>query len=108
MSNVWTYKDYEIVEGLKPGSKTFRYFFKILKSGEKKCNYCVWVADEALGGLSQSKEFDGIVDSNKKAWRQLVKEKIDNDDFRNRALKIEVGGQHEIDLSEMMDHVKPD
>ena len=108
MKNAWTYKNHEIKEGLKPGSKTFRYFFKILENGEKKCNYCVWIADDALGRLDPSKEFDGIIASNKAAWQQWVKDKIDNGDFRNRALKLEVEGQREIDLSEMTDHIKTD
>ena len=108
MKNTWTYKSHEIQEGLKPGSKTFRYFFKILENGEKKCNYCVWIADDALGKFDPSKEFDGIIASNKAAWHQWVKEKIDNADFRNRALKLDLDGQHEINLSDMTDHIKPD
>ena len=108
MNNAWTYKNHEIEEGLKPGSKTFRYFFKILENDEKKCNYCVWIADDALGRLDPSKDFDGIIASNKAAWQQWVKDKIDNGDFRNRALKLEIEGQHEIDLSDMTDHIKPD
>ena len=35
MKNRWTYRDFEIIEGLKPGSKTFRYFFRMFE-GEKK------------------------------------------------------------------------
>ena len=108
MKDVWTYENHEIQEGLKPESKTFRYFFKILESCEKKCNYCVWIADEALCRLDASKDFDIIIASNKAAWQQWVKDKVDNGDFRNRALKIEAEGQHEIDLSEMKDHIKPD
>ena len=37
-----------------------------------------------------------------------LKEKIDDQDFRNRALKIEKQGQQEINLSEMSDHISPD
>ena len=108
MQNTWTYKNYEIEEGLKPGSKTFRYFFKILESGEKKCNYCVWITDEALSQFDQAKKFNAIVASQKDAWHHWVKGKIDEDDFRNRALKIEKDGQLEINLSEMSDHIKPE
>ena len=108
MKDAWTYKNHEIEEGLKPGSTTFRYFFKIMENGEKKCNYCVWVADDALARLVPSKDFDAILAANKAGWQQLVKDKIDNGDFRNRALKIEVEGQCEIDLSDMARHIKPD
>ena len=31
MKNAWTYKNHEIEEGLKPGSKTFRYFLRFWK-----------------------------------------------------------------------------
>ena len=108
MQATWTYKNHEIYEGLKPGSKTFRYFFKILESGEKKCNYCVWITDDALGQFDSSKEFDSVVASRKAAWHQWVKGKIDDGDFRNRALKIEKEGQQEINLSNMPYHAKPD
>jgi hypothetical protein len=108
MQAAWTYKNHEIEEGLKPGTKTFRYFFKILESGEKKCNYCVWIADDALGQFDPSKEFDSIVASRKAAWHQWVKGKIDAGDFRNRALKIEKEGQQEINLSDMPYHIKSD
>ena len=108
MQTKWTYKNCEIEEGLKPGSKTFRYFFKVLEGGEKKCNCCVWIADEALSQFDQAKNFDAIVASQKDAWHDWVKGKIDEGDFRNRALKIGEEGQLEINLSEMSDHVKPE
>ena len=48
MQKTWTYTNYEIKEGLKPGSSQFRYFFAgNSESGEKKCNYCVWIVDDA-------------------------------------------------------------
>jgi len=106
MQTTWTYKNHEIQEGLKPGSKTLRYFFKILESGGKKCNYCVWVADEALSQFDQAKKFDAIVASQKDAWHNWVKGKIDQGDFRNRALKIGKEGQLEINLSDMSDHIR--
>ena len=108
MNNEWTYKNHQIEAGMKPGSTTFRYFFRILENGEKKCNYCVWVADDALGQLDPSKDFDTILAANQSAWQQWVKDKIDNGDFRNRALKIDVKGQCEINLSDMVNHIKPD
>jgi putative sterol carrier protein len=108
MQEKWTYKNYEIEEGLKPGSKTFRYFFKILQNGDKKCNYCVWIADNAIDQFDPSQEFDAVVASQKDVWQEWVKGKIDAGDFRNRALKIEKEGRHEINLSEMSDHIKPD
>lgn len=108
MQEKWTYKNYEIEEGLKPGSKTFRYFFEIFQNGEKKCNYCVWISDDAIEKCDPSKAFDAVVASQKDVWHDWVKGKIDDKDFRNRALKIEKQGQHEINLSEMSDHISPD
>lgn len=108
MQNTWTHKNYAIEEGLKPGSKTFRFFFRVLEGGKKKCNYCVWILDEALTRFDPSKDFNTIVTSHKTAWHQWVKEKIDAGDFRNRALKLEKAGQQEINLSDMSDHVTPD
>jgi hypothetical protein len=108
MQPTWTYKNYEIKEGLKPGSNTFRYFFRIFESGEKKCNYCVWIVDDALSQFDPSKDFNAIVGSRKTTWHQWVKEKIDGGDFRNRALKLGKSSQQEINLSDMSEHVKPD
>lgn len=108
MQNTWTYKNFEIREGLKPGSKKFRYFFKVLEGGEKKCNYCVWIVDDALTRFDPSSDFNAIVASHKAVWHQWVKEKIDGGDFRSRALKVEKAGQQEINLSEMQAHVIPD
>ncbi len=108
MQPTWTYKNYEIKEGLKPGSKSFRYFFKVLENGEKKCSYCVWIVDEALTRFHPSKDFNGIVESCKATWHQWVKDKIDSNDLRNRALKLEKEGQQEINLSDMSDHVTLD
>ena len=51
----WSYKNYQIKEGLKPGSKHFQYFFMLLEKDKKKCNYCVWIDDETLTGLSHPK-----------------------------------------------------
>ena len=68
---------------------------------EKKCNFCVWIVDDALTRFDPSKDFNTIVTSRKDAWHKWVKEKIDDGDLRNRALKFEKAGQREIDLSEM-------
>ena len=108
MQEKWHYQNYEIQEGLKPGSQTFQYFFKVLKNGEKKCNYCVWITDDALETFDPSRKFDAVVTSHKETWRSWVKEKIDDQDFRNRALKIAKHGREEINLSEMSDHISPD
>ena len=108
MQKTWLYNNYEIKEGLKPGSSQFRYFFAVFESCEKKCNYCVWIMDEALSRFDKSKDFNSIVSSQKKIWHEWVKEKIEASDFRNRALKFEKTGEKEIDLSEMAEHVTMD
>ena len=56
----------------------------------------------------RAKKFDAIVASQKDAWHHWIKGKIDEGDFRNRALKIEKEGQLEINLSDMSDHIKPE
>jgi hypothetical protein len=63
LQKTWSYKNYEIEEGLKPGSSQFRYFFVVSESGEKKCNFCVWIADEAMSRFDPSKDFNSIVSS---------------------------------------------
>jgi hypothetical protein len=108
VQKTWSHNNYEIKEGLKPGSSQFRYFFAVSESGEKKCNYCVWIMDEALSRFDQSKDFNSIVSSQKEIWHEWVKEKIEASDFRNRALKFEKTGEKEIDLSEMAEHVTMD
>ena len=106
MQKTWSYTNYEIKEGLKPGSSQFRYFFVVSESGEKKCNYCVWIVDDALSRFDPSKDFNSIVSSQIETWHAWVKEKIDAADFRNRALKFEKTGETEIDLSQMAEHVR--
>ena len=108
MQKTWVYKNYEIKEGLKPGSSQFRYFFTVSESGEKKCNYCVWIVDEALSRFDPSKDFNSIAASQIDAWHEWVKEKIDAAEFKNRALKFEKKGEKEIDLAEMAEHVTMD
>lgn len=106
MQDKWTYKNFEIQEGLKPGSKMFRYFFMVSEKGEKKCNYCVWIVDEALDRFDPSGDFNAIAASRKASWQGWVREKIDGGDFRNRALKYEKAGEREINFSEMKAHVQ--
>jgi hypothetical protein len=104
----WTYGNYEIREGLKPGSRHFQYFYVVSEKGEKKCNYCVWIDDENLPHFSPTKEFEKIVSSREGEWSKWAKEKIDARDFRNRVLKIERSGPREIDLTDMDKAVKPE
>jgi len=61
MENEWSYDSLSIKEGLKPGSKHFQYFFVVSEGGQKKCNYCVWIEDEALSHFSASKNFKAIL-----------------------------------------------
>lgn len=105
MENIWSYKKFEIKEGLKPGSKHFQYFFVVSEGNEKKCNYCVWIEDEALSRFDQTANFDAIASSNRGVWNNWVKGKIDKGDFRNTVLKVEKEGQKEIDLTEMEEHL---
>jgi len=105
MQDTWTYKNFEIKEGLKPGSKMFRYFFRVFEDGKKKCNYCVWIVDEALERFNPAGDFNAIAASRKSAWHGWVREKIDGGDFCSRALKYEKTGEREIDFSEMKGHV---
>jgi hypothetical protein len=78
----------------------------VLEKDKKKCNYCVWIDDETLTGLSPSKEFEKIVSSRREEWGKWVQGKIDGGDFRNLVLKLEKTGQKEINLSEMEEHLK--
>ncbi len=104
---MWSYKDYQINEGLKPGSKHFQYFFLVSEKEKKKCNYCVWIDDDILTIFSPSKEFEKIVSSRREEWGKWVREKIDGGDFRNLVLKLEKTGQKEINLIEMKKQLKP-
>jgi hypothetical protein len=103
----WSYKNYQIKEGLKPGSKHFQYFFVVSEKDKKKCNYCIWIDDETLPRLSPGKEFDKIVSSRREEWSKWVQGKIDGGDFRNLVLKLEKTGQKEINLNEMEEQLKP-
>ena len=98
MEEKWTYKDFDVKENLKPGSKHFQYFFLVTEKGQKKCNYCVWIEDKALSRFDQSKDFDSVVSAKREDWKGWVKEKIDQGDFRNLVLKFGEEGHVEIDL----------
>ena len=105
MEKEWSYKAFKVKEGLKPGSKHFQYFFVVTEKGQKKCNYCVWIEDEALSHLDPSKDFDSVVSARREGWSGWVKEKIDQGDFRNLVLKVEEGGRSEIDLDKTPEKV---
>ena len=108
MEKEWAYKNYQIKEGLKPGSAHFQYFFGVSKDNQKTCNYCIWIEDEALSRFDRGKDFKAIISSHNEAWKGWVKKRIDAEDFQNRVLKFKKRGQEEIDLSEMREHVRMD
>ena len=97
----WSYKSFEIKEGLKPESRHFRYFYRVFEGSEKKCKYCIWIEDDALATHDPSRDFESIASRYSEQWRQWVKDKIDGSDFRNIVLKHGVEGQVEIDLEAM-------
>jgi len=101
----WSYKDYQIRDGLKPESKHFQYFYVVSEQAKKKCNYCVWIVDEALTRFDKSGDFASIVSSQRETWNRWVKGKIDAGDFDNKVLKYDRDGEKEIDLSEMTAHL---
>jgi hypothetical protein len=101
MKKEWSYRTLEVKEGFKPGSKHFQYFFLVSEGGQKKCNYCVWIEDEALPRFGASKNFNAILDSHQEDWNKWVKEKIDQKDFRNMVLLFDKEGQKEVDLDKV-------
>ena len=105
MENQWPYKNYQIKDGLKPGSKHFQYFYVVSENENKKCNYCVWIVDEALSRFDRSRDFASRVSSQREIWNKWVKGKIDQGDFGNKVLKFEMDGEKEIELSEMSAHL---
>ena len=104
----WAYKNYQIKDGLKPESKHFQYYYVVSEGSEKKCNYCVWIVNEALSRFDKSKDFSAIVASQKEVWNKWVKGKIDTGDFRNKVLKFDKDGEKEIELSEMTEYLSMD
>ena len=105
MENQWSYKDYQIRDGLKPGSAYFQYFYVVSEQAKKKCNYCVWIVDDALTRFDRSGDFAPIVSSQRETWNKWVKGKIDAGDFGNKVLKYDRDGEKEIELSEMAAHL---
>ena len=97
----WFHKGFRIDEGLKPGSRSFRYFFNVSEKDQKKCNYCIWIEDDALVRFGPSREFESIVSSFSGQWEQWAKDKIDANDFRDIVLRHDTKGEVEIDLEKM-------
>jgi hypothetical protein len=100
-TKTWVHKGFQISEGLKPESSSFRYFFYVSEGDQKKCNYCIWIEDDALGRFDPSGDFESIVSSHGSEWQQWVKEKLDSNDFRNVVLRHDTKGEDEIDLEKM-------
>jgi len=105
MEQHWSYKGYEIRDGLKPESKHFQYFYVVSEKSEKKCNYCVWITDEALTRVGGTRDFNAIASSQRETWKKWVQKKIDAGDFDNKVLKYSKDGEEEIDLSEMTSYL---
>jgi hypothetical protein len=105
MENQWSYKNYQIKDGLKPGSRHFQYFYVVSEEGEKRSNYCVWIEDEALSRFEQAGDFASIVSARKESWDRWVKGKIDEGDFSSKVLRFGPDGVKEIELSEMSAHL---
>lgn len=108
MENHWSYKGFQIEDGLKPGSRHFQYFYVVSKGGQKKSDYCVWIEDEALSRFAPSATFDAIVTAQRETWNGWVRDKIDRDDFRDKVLRFDKSGEKEIDLSEMTERLSMD
>jgi hypothetical protein len=104
----WSYKDLLITEGLKPESKHFQYFFMVSERGQRKCNYCVWIDNEALASFAPYKDFEEITSVHRAKWGNWVQAKVDKGDFRNLVLKFSKEGKKEIDLNEMEQDLKPE
>jgi hypothetical protein len=101
MEEEWSYKSLSVKEGLKPGSTHFQYFFVVSEGEQKKCNYCVWIEDEALSHFDPTGDFNAIFEAHRGDWSKWVKEKIDQKDFRNIVLKFDQEGHKEMDLNKM-------
>jgi hypothetical protein len=108
MENQWSYKNCQIKDGQKPGSRHFQYYYVVSEGAQKKCNYCVWIVNEALSRFDESKDFNAIASAQREAWNRWVKEKIDAEDFKNKVLKYEKDGEKEIELSEMAETLSMD
>jgi hypothetical protein len=105
MEHQWSYKNYRIKDGLKPGSTHFQYFYVVSEEGKKKSNYCVWIEDGALSRFGEPANFAAIVSAQRESWDRWVKGKIDEGDFGSKVLKYSSDGAKEIELSEMSAHL---
>jgi hypothetical protein len=105
MENRWSYKNYQIKDGLKPGSRHFQYFYVVSEEGKKRSSYCVWIEDEALSRFEEPGDFAPIVSTQRESWDKWVKGKIDEGDFGSKVLKFGPDGVKEIELSEMSAHL---
>jgi hypothetical protein len=97
----WSHKGFQVSEGMKPGSRSFRYFFNVTEGDQKKCNYCIWIEDDALDRFDPSGDFKSIISSHGEQWQQWVKEKLDASDFRDLVLRHDTKGEDEIDLEKL-------
>ncbi|MFX1520304.1 MAG: hypothetical protein ACFFCD_10330 [Promethearchaeota archaeon] len=106
----WNYKGFEIEESLKPGADKFQYFFRVKKTGAKKCTYCIWITDDIINikskKASKSEQFEDVTRSNRETWVNWVKSKIDQGVLGDLALKIDATGENEIKLSELGEKVE--
>ena len=105
MEHQWSYKNFQIKDGLKPGAAHFQYFYVVSEQGKKRSNYCVWIEDEALSRFEATKDFGSIVASQRESWDKWVKGKIDEGDFNSKVLKYGPDGVKEIELAEMSTHL---
>jgi len=108
MEKTWSYRDYQIHEGMKPSAAHFQYFYTIYNGPEKICNYCIWIEDEALSEFDPSRNFKAIAGSHKADWSTWVKGNIDRKDFRNLVLKHGQGYKEEIDLDQTKEKISMD
>ncbi|MEJ2109623.1 MAG: hypothetical protein P8Z37_06865 [Acidobacteriota bacterium] len=108
MEKTWSYKDYQVQEGLKPGTQHFQYFYVIRDGDNKRCSYCVWIDDDALSEFDPSRKFEMIADLHSETWKTWVKENLDREDFRNLVLKHSREGKEEIDLDKEKETMSPD
>ncbi len=105
MEQHWTYKGYDIRDGLKPDTKHFQYFYVVSEQSNKKANYCVWITKDALTRFEGTGDFDAIIASHRDNWKKWVQKKIDAGDFENKVLKFSREGEEEIELSEMTSYL---
>jgi hypothetical protein len=103
----WSYGNFRIVEGLKPESGHFQYFFTVFERGNKKCRYCIWIDDENLDRYGRAEGFEEIASLKREEWSEWVRGKIDDGNFADLVLKLEKEGQKEIDLGDMNEKLKP-